>query len=211
VFCEKCLQKISFIEEQVCPICREKSKEALVCLRCKKNTNLFSLMVVASYSKNKAMEKLIESFKYKFSPAGVEILGNFLCEKITENLPENLREKRNIILSYVPLHRNKQKWREFNQAEILAKYVSQRLNLPLENLLIRIRDTLPQAKLKKAERIKNMKSAFKATREGRGERVLLIDDVATTLSTLENCASPLKEAGFTDVYAAVLARGRWTT
>ena len=209
VVCDSCFNKIKFNDSQCCPVCRKKS-QIYTCQTCENKTNLAGLLVSASYSKNRVMEKLIENFKYRFSKQISEELGDILLKTIKKNLlNKNKRglKSENLIISYVPLHKNRYRWREFNQAEVLAEFVAKKLDLPTENLLTRTRNTLSQAKLNKKERMKNVKDAFEVIRQGKGESVLLIDDVASTLSTLENCAKELKKEGFGLVFGAVLARG----
>ena len=109
----------------------------------------------------------------------------------------------------VPLHRSRLRQRGFNQAVLLGKVVSDQLSLPLlPDALIRTRQTEPQIKLSAPERRVNVKGAFEVKRTDRieGKRILLLDDVMTTGSTLDECAGALKRAGADLVIAATIAR-----
>lgn len=109
----------------------------------------------------------------------------------------------------VPLHISRLRQRGFNQAVLLGKVLSQQLSLPLlPDTLVRTRQTEPQIKLSAAERRLNVKGAFTVKRPVNvvGKRVLLLDDVMTTGSTMDECAKELKKAGAVVVIAATIAR-----
>ena len=109
----------------------------------------------------------------------------------------------------VPLHRRRERTRGFNQAHELARH----LGLPVGPVLVRARHTASQVELPADRRHANVQGAF--TLRGRwigrsagvkGQTIVLVDDVSTTGSTLEACASVLKEAGAAQVYALTAAR-----
>lgn len=103
----------------------------------------------------------------------------------------------------VPLHPIKQWLRSYNQSDLLAQELCQRYHLPQQNdLLRRTRFTKSQTKLSAYDRAKNVSQAFSASPKAYGLRVLLIDDVTTTHSTLLSCAFALRQAGASCVYAA---------
>jgi ComF family protein len=109
----------------------------------------------------------------------------------------------------VPLHPRRLRERGFNQSLILARHVASRLEADLDFMsLRRIRPTQPQTGLSSDERKKNVRRAFDVVKKNglKGRSVLLIDDVATTGSTLSECARALKRAGVKGVYCLVLAR-----
>jgi ComF family protein len=109
----------------------------------------------------------------------------------------------------VPVHPKKLKEREFNQSLLLARPISNRLEGELDFLsLRRIRNTLPQTGLKGVERRRNVLKAFalEGKRPVAGRAVLLVDDVATTGNTLNECARVLKKGGAKEVLCLVLAR-----
>lgn len=109
----------------------------------------------------------------------------------------------------VPLHFNKLKERGFDQSFVLAQAVAQVLNLPiLVRPISRIRETPPQAKQSRAERAKNFRGAFQVMPpEGvAGKDVLLVDDVMTTGSTVNEVARVLKRAGTHCAHVFTLAR-----
>ena len=114
------------------------------------------------------------------------------------------------LLVPVPLHPRKQRERDFNQAELLAKKLSTkvRVNLILDNLL-RIRDTTTQTSLDAKARFNNMRDSFIITDSSifNGKKVVLLDDVFTTGATMNSCARVLHHAGVKEIIALAVARG----
>ena len=109
----------------------------------------------------------------------------------------------------VPLFKKRYQQRGYNQSELLASAFCKQTNLPLDTAsLIRVRDTGSQTKLGRAARVTNMTGAFEVKNVAavKGKTVLLIDDVATTGSTLEACAQALRSAGAKRVMAYTFAR-----
>lgn len=108
----------------------------------------------------------------------------------------------------VPLHPRRQKERGFNQAEEIARYISKVKKLAMVSRgIIKIRDTFPQASLEAKLRRENVKGAYKIGEKDKIENkvVLLVDDVFTTGSTLEECSRVLKEAGAREVRVLTIA------
>ncbi|MFC2023639.1 ComF family protein [Chloroflexota bacterium] len=108
----------------------------------------------------------------------------------------------------VALHPSRESARGYNQAAFLARELSDRLGPPIvPDVLERVKDTIPQVGLGSQERQQNVRGAFVCKRgELMGRRVLLVDDVCTTGSTLEAAASALRDGGVVSVWAYTLAR-----
>ena len=107
----------------------------------------------------------------------------------------------------VPMHPKRLKRRGYNQSELLAREIAAVLEVPCENGLVRVRDTVQQARLDGDERRKNMKDAFRAEPCVSGWRVLLVDDVYTTGETARECAETLRKAGAISVSFLCYAKG----
>jgi ComF family protein len=108
----------------------------------------------------------------------------------------------------VPLHSARQREREFNQAEAIAELLAERCGKPIVRVLERIRYTDSQTRHDRAERMENLRGAFRVRQPKvvLNRHLVLVDDVFTTGSTVEECARVLTEAGAASVRALVVAR-----
>jgi ComF family protein len=148
---------------------------------------------------------LVHQFKY----AGQRHLRHPLAGWLGETLNDaRLRGRHFDLIVPVPLHSTRQRERGFNQATLLAELLAKSIAVPLRPVLERIRYTTTQTAYDRAERMENLHGAFRLrkNRDVRDLRVLLIDDVLTTGSTLSECARVLKAAGAISVHAATAAR-----
>ncbi|HEX7517804.1 MAG TPA: ComF family protein [Chthoniobacterales bacterium] len=151
------------------------------------------------------MRKLVHEFKY----GGQRHLRYPLAAWLGETMSDpRLCGRRFDLIVPVPLHPARERERGFNQATLLAELLSGKIAVPLRSVLERIRYTTTQTAYDRAERMENLHDAFRLRKKGdvRELRVLLIDDVLTTGSTLSECARILKEAGAISVHAATAAR-----
>ena len=143
---------------------------------------------------------VIGSLKYE----GRRALARRLGERLAESLAMHYRPD---LVVEVPMHGARRRERGFNQAGWLAEAVAARIAAPwLEGALTRVRPTLPQTGLGAGARRSNLRGAFRVRDPEalRGRKVLLVDDVITTGSTLEACLQELQAAG-ADAIAAVVA------
>jgi len=142
--------------------------------------------------------------KYKF----VKDLAESLVEYVNPKLPSFLEK---FYLTPIPLHGGRQRWRDFNQSELLASFLAEKLKLKLKTgILKREKATRAQVNLSREKRKENVKEAFECIDKDsvRGEGFLLFDDVWTSGATLKNCATVLKRAGAEKVWGLTLARSR---
>jgi ComF family protein len=146
--------------------------------------------------------QLIHEYKYNsVKPIG-KLLGQLLF--YTADIPKI------DAVTWVPLHPQRQEERGYNQAEEIARQVAHLAKLPALNLLIRAQPTSSQAKLKtREERLQHLAMCFKPATDLTQipRRVLLIDDVTTTGTTLNECAKVLKQLGILEVHGLVVAHG----
>lgn len=163
------------------------------------------------------LQKSIHTLKYDFIEDLAEPLGKLLFETFCLAVNNNQADSQFIICP-IPLHRKRLKWRGFNQAELLAQKLLQYSqnsafnNVKLLQLLERIHFYRPQMELEREERLKNMNNAFMIQNaqyflnNNQNITILLVDDIATTLATLNAAAKALKQAGAKHVLGLVLAR-----
>ncbi len=150
--------------------------------------------------------ELILALKYRGRISLAPFLADCMAEQVLGRLGRPPADR----VLPVPLHPTRFRERSFNQAELLAGLLAQRLRIPCETgWLIRCRPTLPQPELTRQERAENVRGAFDLRRGERvkGLRLLLVDDVLTTGSTAEACADLLKSAGAGSVTVVAAARG----
>ncbi|MGI6239169.1 MAG: ComF family protein [Christensenellales bacterium] len=146
---------------------------------------------------------IVRAFKYHGISALAREMGADVRRAMVDvNLP------RPDLLAFVPMHWARRRMRMFNHAELIAASVAAGMGMRAETLIRRVRPARRQAMLvTPAARAKNVRAAFRATRELGGARVLLIDDVYTTGATARECARALKVGGAGAVYLAVYALG----
>ena len=204
-FCFSCKKEGSYL----CKDCKATLEiSEIQCPKCQSG-KLNGLYFALPY-KSPLIKELIKKFKYE--PFAKEI-SNTLVSLILDHflLIEKNPQKdfADFLIIPVPLYKLREKWRGFNQAAEIGKRLSQRLNIPLqENILIKIKKTAPQVNLDKKEREENIKGVFLIkNREFLKERkILLVDDVYTTGSTMEECAKVLKKACAKEIWGVVVAR-----
>jgi ComF family protein len=110
------------------------------------------------------------------------------------------------VVVWVPLHWRRYLGRGYNQAERIARPLGHALGLPVRRALVRRRATPAQTSLARAERAANLRGSMRARLDLSGQRVLLVDDVFTTGSTMRAAAASLGDAGATRITALVAAR-----
>lgn len=158
---------------------------------------LDGVFAIYRYEKGGALQKAVKAMKYRF------IKGVACCFWVDLECCLGRNFSREYVLVAVPLHPKREKWRGFNQAYELARGVKWALG----NFLVRKKHTQAQADLARSERLTNLSGAFCVKGDVRGKKIILIDDVITTGSTLSECARALREAGAREVWGVVLGHG----
>ena len=162
--------------------------------------------------KNPLIKNLIKIFKYEpFVKELAKDLASLVIAhfQLLDEKPSFLKKNPDYVLVPVPLEKRKLKWRGFNQVEEIGKEISKFLNIPLINdILFKIKETPPQVELSEKEREENIKEVFIIRNREKilGKKILLVDDVYTTGSTMEEAARVLKKAGAKEVIGIVIAR-----
>ncbi len=178
-----------------------------------KMESIYDLYFATEY-KNSLIRNLIQRFKYEPFVKEIAIsLSDLIIDhlKLLDTPPLFFKEESDFVLIPVPLEKKKLKWRGFNQAEEIGKIVSKFLGIPLFNdVLLKTKETLPQVKLSLLERKENIKGAFICQNQEKiqGRKILLVDDVYTTGSTIEECARILKKEEAKEIIGLVVAKAK---
>jgi ComF family protein len=208
--CEKCFAFLSFDAKSLCLLCNNPTFNNLTHPRCRRKQGIDGCFSALTY--NKTVQKLIFNFKYKPYLTDLKtVLADLFYESIIQNQQFQQQLGRGEwILVPIPLSAVKLRKRGYNQAEILAKELAKKFGIPTQNLLERTRETKTQVGLTNLQRKLNVKDAFALSLRVRtsvhGLNVFLVDDVATTGSTLLEAAKILKKAGAANVFGLTLAR-----
>lgn len=204
--CDSCYNKIAFIVPPVCPHCGTPFPgQGSICEQCRHNPLQFIDGIrSASYFEDNPIRPAIHFLKYRNHKAVVAVLAKILAQAY-----QRYGLVADVIVP-VPLHPARLRERGYNQSELLAQILSQKLGLLLNvKSLQRTRQTKSQMTLGSHERHHNVAGAFScADTDVAGQKVLLIDDVCTTGSTLDSCAETLKQSGVASVWGLTLAKAR---
>lgn len=203
--CAACLKRIPCHQNFFCPVCGHFSFYGAVCFSCRKQSFLDGAWCISSYH-DPVLREAIKLLKYRY----VRELSFPLANLVDEYLRGHVLEKTFDGIIPVPLHRRRMLEREFNQSAFLAEKAAQYFHCAvLEENLERKKFTFSQSKLSTKQRERNVEGAFEVLHPGQifGKRILLVDDVFTSGSTLQSCARTLKESGAREVWGLILARG----
>lgn len=206
LICRDCISKVKYIREPACMKCGKPvmKEETEYCHDCMKRTHAFVKgRAVFEYG---SMAESIYRFKYK----GRREYGEFYGVCMAHALGGLIAGWRPQAFIPVPVHRERMESRGYNQAEILAGALSDKMGIPVRNDIIkRCKKTAPQKDLNNEERQNNLKKAFKILRNDvKLDTIVIIDDIYTTGSTIDAVAKELKKAGVTNVYYIALAIGK---
>lgn len=213
--CLSCAVLLSRQEADLCEACRraidrvdQGSAEAVATLQKITTGGMISDVVCLHvFTEESPLRPLIHALKYR----GFSNIGRRLgLELGTIVVARNLRAD---LVVPIPLSRQKERQRGFNQASRIAEGVSQATGIPRrERLVLRLRNTDSQTTLTHDQRRQNVLQAFGLSPSGSrrisGKRCLLIDDVITTGSTILECASVLRKGGAADIVACAVAIAR---
>ena len=212
---------INFLYPPTCIICG-KSANYYICEKCNKRIKKYEeyhylsrdednnypirhydeLIYILRYEK--IIRKIMINYKFYSKPYisyffAYRILNNkYLCEKIKEY----------DYIVPVPMSENKEKSRGYNQTKLITSIISKRLKIKESNNLKKVNNTLTQGKLNRLERINNIEGIYyiENNLEFIGKRIVLLDDIYTTGSTIEECARVISKSGAKEIFVIILAR-----
>jgi ComF family protein len=150
----------------------------------------------------------IQSLKYEFVTNLAQEFSQVFSQQIIKNYPKLLAywQKNNFIITPIPLYLSRQNWRGFNQSEIMAKLIAQKLKLSFsDQIIFRHRHTFTQSHLKNhLKRYQNLKNAFTPILPT-PKNLIIFDDVTTTFSTLNSAFNSIKPFGLNHCWFLTLA------
>lgn len=189
--CDKCINLLPLNDGNICSKCGRKTIQSqCTCSTCGNTVQIYD-RARSSFVYEKPVSQFIQKLKFYHKKFYAEILGEYLAVTYFKHVfaPD--------IITYVPMTDKSQRKRGYNQSKLLALELSKRVNVEVVDCVIKIKETKRQAKLNKSQRIKNLQGAFKVPNKNlvKGKRVLLVDDVLTTGTTVNTVCEKLIKAG----------------
>lgn len=199
--CNGCLDEFRPIGSKMCLKCGKPTEHTVDdCRSCRRWKQDFDF-ARAGYVYETTLKRFLVSFKFR----GISDAERSLDKLVLPSMLADFDQRFDLV-TFVPLHRDKLKKRGFNQSKIIADLVARLLDLSIVDTLRKERQTSDQNSLGLEDRRGNIKNAFSACFRYDGKKILLIDDVFTTGSTVSECALVLKGAGAKQVAVFTLAK-----
>lgn len=208
--CSECFNEITFISAPYCKCCgmpferMSNANKNMLCPDCLKKTKKYFRYSRAAIKYETISKKMILAFKFMDKTENAKVFAKWLKIAGTDIFSEGAD-----VLIPVPLHYKRLVTRRYNQSAILAKELSALISIPVDiKSLVKHKSTKPQVRFTSAGRRKNIKDAFSVKHPDniKDKRVVLIDDVQTTGSTLNECAKVLLKSGAKSVDFLTIAR-----
>ena len=204
--CEGCELSLPRLSQPYCRVCANPGTRD-ICQWCF-NAPLDLDGIRSPYLFEGPVREAVYSLKYRGVRAAAPELGRLLARYLDVHPFESRATAAtgNLIVP-APLHAKRMRHRGYNQAELLARIVSKESGIPLDiSSLVRVRHSGPQVGGNLEQRWANVEGGFRCNASMSGKAVIVVDDVATTGSTLSACASALKDAGASEIWGLALAR-----
>jgi ComF family protein len=200
-FCISCQSKLESKRKVICPDCFDKLPtlpEEFIDVLIDEIDQIYFDRLHIKYQFAEQFQKLIHHFKYQRTLT----LAKYFAEVIAPLINKNDLD----IISSIPLNPIKEKERGYNQSALIANEIGSLLKILVNNTLIkRVRNTPSQTKLNREQRINNMMNAFDCDADLSDQRIILVDDIITTGSTINECARILKRQNAKTVIVIALA------
>ncbi len=207
LICGGCRRKVEYVKEPVCKKCGKPLEDERVeyCYDCARHVRAFT-QGKALWVYQGAVKESIYRFKYH----GKQEYAQYYGKELVRVYGEWIKRRKVEAIVPIPLSRRRLSQRGFNQAERIASEVGRRTGIPVyRHLLVRVRDTRAQKELNHEERKNNLKKAFKTTENKvQLKHILLIDDIYTTGSTMDEAAIELKQSGAENIYCLSVSIGK---
>lgn len=197
LLCPACADELPQLPGARCPRCANASPGGEICGRCQRHPPTYDRLI-ALYPYAAPLDRMVQQLKYGHQLA--------LATWFGKRLADACRDSGADLVMPMPLHPSRLAERGFNQSQEIARHTAAALALELDaQSCFRTRDTPPQAGLSLRERRRNVRNAFACRGDLQGRRILLIDDVVTTGSTVGECARTLYLHGAGEVVVGAVA------
>lgn len=204
--CLRCEKKLSYLDFDTCLYCSKRSLFGLTHPGCLKKNGVDGVISIFAY--NNFLKKIIKNIKYSLALEVWQDLSLIIPPSRIGKLSLYKRLNVGFKLQSIPLHPSKLRVRGFNQAELIADFFNDYLNLEKDFSLQRIKETKPQSQMRmNIEKQKNIKNCFIVKKKIGGDNYILVDDLITSGATIKEAARLLKKNGAKRVFALALAKG----
>lgn len=205
--CCKCEKLFPYIGGDLCSSCGKPLIDIStdLCYDCQKQDHDF-VCGRSMWLYDELVKDAIHAFKYH----GHRENGHLFAKELIRYYNESIHWPVDLVVP-VPLHPSRKRRRGYNQAADVGRYLASALDIPMADrrALVRVKRTKPQKELTDKERLSNIEKAFESNKKYvRGHKILLIDDIYTTGSTVDGCTRALIDCGAEEVYYLAIAIGR---
>ena len=203
--CKDCKGTFKLIKNPICGICGRTvdSEDICICEDCRETKHVF-IRNVSVFEYKGDIKECIYRFKY----ANMRCYAEYFAAEAARRYTKLLKIWKIDTIVAVPMYGKKQRKRGYNQAEEFAKSLGKACGIKVDKkCLKRVKDTAPMKTLSKQQRYENLQKAFVADKKSNVKRVLVVDDIFTTGSTIDACAKVLKKSGVEVVYGLCIASG----
>lgn len=206
LICKKCCEEVETVKEPVCKRCGKplENERREYCADCQRKSH--------AYRQGKAIfiyKEGIRQSMYRFKYSNRREYAAFYAKEAAGLYGDWIKNNHIEVIVPIPMYQGKKRWRGYNQAEVFARALGAELKLPVNDRIVRrVRDTRPQKELNDRERRCNLKNAFQFTSDiVKYKKILLVDDIYTTGSTMDAVAERLLSGGVKTIYYICISIG----
>lgn len=196
------------LQHALCPHCGTRVSGGELLPLCARETGLARFLCAYEF-KNPVVRSIIHAYKFRHGKILHSTISSLLVDWLKAQAALADIAPAELIVTSVPLSLKRKRKRGFNQSELIARDIARALGLTYASALARVKDTKPQTEMaNNAERAANIRGVFASSPETdiHKMRVVLVDDVYTTGSTLKECAAVLKAAGAKEIIGVTFAK-----
>ena len=194
--CDSCAQTVHLVAPPLCPYCGCHKKDC----KCKKHRHYYDRAVAPFYYKDAVRSGILRLKKWD-DPYAVRYFASNMTAALRREFPQLPFDA----VCHIPMTKRDKRTRQYNQGELLAREISKSTGIPRWDALVKIYETTPQKRLKRWQRKGNVLGVFDVVRPVKDARILLVDDLLTSGSSLDECAKMLLICGAKSVTALTAA------